>query len=118
MKEDTSLTRTKSDSPLSAVNFLWEGRPLGGLFRSVSLIQLTPQALVTRGPFGRGTLWIPLKRIVNVTVDQNRLGRWLGVGSLRLIFRGSRSMTFWGIPDPFEGWKRLKIARFRLQRSP
>ena len=78
-------------------------------------LQLTSHAFVIRRRLGRGTLWIPLEQIVAVTVYQNRLDRWLGIGTLRLTFRGSRLITIRRVPDPFAVWKRIKIAKFQRE---
>ena len=104
----------KNDIPHSVLrtpNLLWEGRPKFSLTTS---IQLTPRFLVIRRPKWRGNVWIPLDRILKVQVIQNRLDRWMGTGILTFSFRGNLSMSLKQIPEPFELWKRLKIARHHL----
>lgn len=92
---------------------LWRGRAL----LSLNLIELTPFSLVIRRPRWQGTLWIPLERIQKIEVRQNRLDRWMRTGTLRLFFLGGRSMTLNALPDPYEAWKRIKIARFEFQQQ-
>jgi len=63
-----------------------------------------------------GTLWIPLDRIRGIQVLQNRRDRWLQTGTLRLTFHGGRPFILPAIRQPFEAWKRIKIAKFESER--
>jgi len=106
-------------------NLIWEGKPRlkRWLFSPPwswtvvpTTIRLTPNALWLQFPCRRGGFWIPLDRVQKVEVHQNWIDRSLKTGTLRLVFKGSRSMELRAIHEPYELWKRIKIARFQSQR--
>lgn len=106
----------------AALSIGWRGMVLLGgvalflffLF-SAARVSLTPDGLVLRqvGSVRR----VDLRELERVRVRQNTLDRFLGTGELRMDIRGKDPIFLRYLRDPYEGWKQIKIARWKATQG-